>query len=360
MVMAQGVQVQVHGGGDVRPASALTQPALEALLGFRVLDFSKYVSVFTHKSAMKVTNGDSYERYEFIGDAVINFVVAKLLFDMYPRADEGFLTRIRTKLVSGKCLSQLAWHLGLHNFIIMNQRSMRHGFNTNPRILEDVFEALVGCIYLQSGMVTAKTFLLSVFQRFVDFNDILRDTNYKDGLMRYAQARGMPLPEYVVVSSASSTASFVVHVALCGRVGQGAGASKKQAEQEAARTLLGLLGGLTPQGDVNVTTVSNGSNGANNTNGANGTHSISPSSSSASLSPSLSLSSPGYESSSPGFESSGSPSPPPPPPPPPPSLPPPPPPRPPPPPPSYRYPYAYGCTPPPPPPPPPVACGATR
>lgn len=229
----------------------LTKEALEHVLGFKVIDFSKYVAVFTHKSAMKMTNNDSYERYEFIGDAVINFVVAKLLFDMFPAEDEGFLTRVRTKLVSGKCLAQLAWHLDLHNFIIMNQRSMRHGFNTNPRILEDVFEALVGCIYLDSGMVSAKTFLLSVFQRFVDFNEILRDTNYKDGLMRYAQARGFPLPEYIVVTACPDTAAaFVVHVRLNGAVGQGVGQSKKQAEQEAARHLLYMLGALTPRGDV--------------------------------------------------------------------------------------------------------------
>lgn len=232
----------------------LTQQALERVLGFKVMDFSKYITVFTHKSAMKMTNGDSYERLEFIGDAVINFVVAKLLFDMFPGEDEGFLTRIRTKLVSGKCLSQLAWHLGLQNFIIMNQRSMRHGFNTNPRILEDVFEALVGCIYLQNGMVSAKTFLLSVYQRFVDFNEIMRDTNYKDGLMRYAQARGMPLPEYAVANTpATPPSTFVVNVCLSGAVGQGIGSCKKQAEQEAARHLLYLLGGLTPHGDVGVT-----------------------------------------------------------------------------------------------------------
>lgn len=230
----------------------LTQHALEQVLGFKVLDFSPYITVFTHKSAMKLTNGESYERYEFIGDAVINFVVAKLLFDMYPGADEGFLTRVRTKLVSGKCLSKLAWQLGLHDFIIMNQRSMRHGFNTNPRILEDVFEALVGCIYLQNGMVSAKAFLLTTYQRFIDFNDVLRDTNFKDGLMRYAQARGLPLPEYAVVKTspdASSTA-FVVCATLNGISGQGAGGCKKQAEQEAARHLLHLLGGLTPCGDV--------------------------------------------------------------------------------------------------------------
>lgn len=233
--------------------TALTKESLEEVLGFKVFDFAPYITVFTHKSAMKLTQGDSYERYEFIGDACINFLVARLLFDMYPAADEGFLTRVRTKLVSGTCLSQLAWKLGLQNFIIMNQRSMRHGFNTNPRILEDVFEALVGCIYLQNGMVSAKTFLMSVFNRFVDFNEILRDTNYKDGLMRYAQARGMPLPEYTVVNTShDASIAFVVRVSLNAFVGQGMGSSKKQAEQEAARHLLYLLGGLTTNGDVCV------------------------------------------------------------------------------------------------------------
>lgn len=233
----------------------VTREALEHVLGFRVVDFGKYAPVFTHKSAMRLTNGDSYERYEFIGDAVINFVVAKMLFDMYPAADEGFLTRVRTKLVSGKCLAELAHRMGLHRFIIMNQRSMRHGFNTNPRILEDVFESLVGCVYLDLGMVSAKTFLLSVFQKYVDFNDVLRDTNYKDGLMRFAQANGAPLPEYVVVSTSTTdnnAAAFVVHVTMNGLVGRGAGPSKKHAEQEAARHMLHLMGGLSPHGDVCV------------------------------------------------------------------------------------------------------------
>lgn len=235
------------------PSTIITQDALEALLGFKVIDFAQFVPVFTHKSAMRVTQGDSYERYEFIGDAIINFVVARLLFDMFPGEDEGFLTRVRTKLVSGACLSGLAWKLGLQRFVIMNQRSLRHGFNTNPRILEDVFEALVGCIYLQHGMVAAKTFLLSVFHRFVDFNDVLRDTNYKDGLMRYAQARGFPLPEYAVVKTSPDPAvAFVVRVQLSGLAGQGCGSSKKQAEQEAAKHLLFQLGGLTATGDVGV------------------------------------------------------------------------------------------------------------
>ena len=232
--------------------STLTREALECMLECKVADFSRYVPVFTHKSAMRLTNGQSYERYEFIGDAVINFVVAKLLFDMYPDADEGVLTRLRTRLVSGKCLARLAQHLGLHRYVIMNSRSLSLGFNTNPRILEDVFESLVGCVYLDLGLVAAKSFLLGVYRRFIDFNDIARDTNYKDGLMRYAQARGMPLPEYTVVAtSADPHAAFTVRARLVtGVLGHGSGPSKKHAEQLAARELLQRLGCVSAHGEV--------------------------------------------------------------------------------------------------------------
>lgn len=229
----------------------LCRESLEQVLGFKVASFERYVPVFTHKSAMKVTNGQSYERYEFMGDAVINFVVAKLLFDLYPSKDEGFLTKVRTKLVSGKCLADLSRKLGLHNFVLMSERSLQSGFHTNPRILEDVFESLVGCVYLDLGMVAAKTFLLAVYERFIDFTDILRDTNYKDGLMRYAQARGLPLPDYIVLGTSMEAAeAFTIGVRLNGASGQGAGPSKKSAEQEAARRLLRGLGCLTPEGNV--------------------------------------------------------------------------------------------------------------
>lgn len=233
--------------------TTLDKSSLESVLGFRVNKFDLYIPVFTHKSAMRFVGGDSYERYEFMGDAVINFVVAKLLYDMFPQADEGFLSKVRTKLVSGKCLSDLSFKLGLHRFVKMSERSLKSGYNTKPRILEDVFESLVGCVYLDLGLVSAKTFLLSVYQRFIDFTDILRNTNYKDGLMRYAHARGVPLPDYVIV--ASTPQWFVIDAVVHGVAGRGAGPSKKMAEQEAAKQLLQKLGCLNAAGDVDEASV---------------------------------------------------------------------------------------------------------
>ena len=223
----------------------ITQPELELVLGFRVCDFQKYLSVFTHKSAMRDSGRGSYERYEFIGDAVINFVIAKYLYDKYPREDEGFLTRVRTKLVSGKCLSVLSQKLGLQRYIVMNQKALRQGWNTNPRILEDVYESLVGCVYLDLGLMTAKTFVLDVMERFVDFNDITRDTNYKDILMRFAQSRAMALPEYRVLSDPAVTrAGLFDIVVLVQGVPQGRGSDtcKKGAEQLAAQQALAHIG----------------------------------------------------------------------------------------------------------------------
>lgn len=236
----------------------LDQGVIEKELGFKIINFHQFKSVFTHKSATHLTKVPSYETLEFMGDAVINFLVARMLIDMFPDADEGFLTRVRTKLVEGKCLARLAQCLGLHRFIVMNDRNMQNGFNTNPRILEDVFEALVGCIYMQNGMMTAKAFLMSVFQQHVDFADMLRDTNYKDGLMRFAQAKAMPLPVYAVQETSNNpkTPLFVVRVTLGTNsfevTGTGTGTSKRDAEQQAARHALYQLGALTPAGDVCV------------------------------------------------------------------------------------------------------------
>lgn len=226
----------------------LCKELLENVLGFHVVDFSKYLSVFTHKSAMRDTGVPSYERYEYMGDAVINFVVAKYLFDRFPHADEGFLTRVRTKLVSGKFLASLSEKLGLHHLITMNRKAIQQGWNANPRIMEDVFESLVGCVYLDLGLMTAKNFLLAVIERHSNFDDVLQDTNFKDALMRHAQSNSWPLPEYRVLNDPQVTRRprFAVVAVVNGvAYGQGMDISKKGAEQRAAELTLRLLG-MTP------------------------------------------------------------------------------------------------------------------
>ena len=227
------------------PPPQVSQADLQTMLGFPVTNFSVYVRAFTHKSRAS-DKFPSNERLEFIGDAVINLVTARWLFDAFPQHQEGFLTRLRTKLVSGKTLSRLAQALQLDRFVQMNQRAMSSGWHQNPRILEDCFEALMGAIYLSEGLVTARSFLIGMYTACVDINDLIyTQDNWKDQLMRYCQQMRHELPEYDVETvrrCEGAKPTFVVTVTVFGKTGRGSGHTKKVAQQEAARATLRLLG----------------------------------------------------------------------------------------------------------------------
>ena len=209
---------------------------LDALVGTKVKDINLYIRAFTHKSALKRYEGltSSYETLEFMGDSVLGFVVTRFLFDKYEKEQEGFLTKVRTKMVRGTTLAVLAKTLEFDKWILMDEKGERNGWNTNPKILEDVFEAFVGAIYLDLGMVHAKRFILESFEK-VETN--LIDDNYKDQLMRWCQAEKLPLPEYRVDGHVNGT--FMVSVLVNGmESGCGYASTKRQAEQNAAQVLL--------------------------------------------------------------------------------------------------------------------------
>jgi ribonuclease III len=214
---------------------------LEKILGFKINNIDVYQAAFVHKSALKayLVAGcitESYERLEFMGDSVINFIITRYIFQQYQDEDEGFLTRIRTKLVCGTVLADISKKLGLQNFIVMNERGLANGWNNNDRISEDVFEALVGALYLDLGLLAAIDFVESVFKLFVDFDDIQKDNNYKDMLMRHAQAQNIKLPIYKSLDTVHAGKKiFEVHCWVNGRPsGYGRHKNKKQAEQKAA------------------------------------------------------------------------------------------------------------------------------
>jgi ribonuclease-3 len=223
-------------------SNPLTKEALEAVLGFRVLSWpGSYVTAFTHKSAVRYPGAadQSFEKLEFLGDSVLGFIVARYLYETYPEENEGFLTQMRTKLVSGKALSAIATRMGLSHLVIMSPKAMHSGFNTNPRILEDVLESLIGAIFLDAGMVAARTFVLGMIHAHVDHSALLKNTNYKDTLMQYCQARAQSLPDY---ASRPCEGGFEVVARACGREGYGRGGTKREAEQMAAQSALLSLG----------------------------------------------------------------------------------------------------------------------
>lgn len=218
--------------------SKVNRSSIEKLVGTKINDLSLYQKAFTHKSALKqyVEFEHSYETLEFIGDSVLGFVVTKWLFDRYESQQEGFLTKARTKLVRGETLAAIARKLQLHELIVMDDKGMRNGWNMNTKILEDVFEALCGAIYMDIGLLHAKEFILRIYENpeFVNMQCLLVDDNFKDHLMRYCQTNNLPLPDYRIAEHKDGI--FVIDVYVDNSfLGRGWAKSKKQAEQNSAR-----------------------------------------------------------------------------------------------------------------------------
>jgi len=208
----------------------------EKILSIKIKNAKLYDQAFLHKSAINDENPISNERLEFIG-----LVVAQHLYEKYPQENEGFLTKLRTKMVSGKSLSKIAKKLNFESFIKMNEKGLRNEWNKNPRLLEDALEAIIGAIYLDLGLEDSKQFIGNYIIN--SFNDeyLLEDTNYKDILMRFLQSRKTPnLPDYKLYKDNYSIQKlFVIHVYINGKfVSEGMHKNKKEGEQRAAKRAL--------------------------------------------------------------------------------------------------------------------------
>lgn len=215
-------------------APELDRGRIEQLVGTRIGNIDLYRTAFTHKSALKQYDlKNSYETLEFLGDAVLGFIVTKHLYDTYQTEQEGFMTKVRTKIVRGKTLADVSRRLDLGSLVLMDDKGMRHEWFKNEKILEDVFEALVGAVYLDLGILWAR----SLVQTHVLAGDVnLDDDNYKDIIMRWCQANHVPLPVYTVTGTKNQI--FEVSVAVESFAATGSGKTKKDAEQAAAQAIL--------------------------------------------------------------------------------------------------------------------------
>jgi len=217
----------------------ITKEVAEQLVATKIKNLSLYQRAFTHKSALKEYEQftESFETLEFMGDSVLGFIITKFLFDRYEHKQEGFLTKARTKLVRSETLASIADIMGLNKYIIMDEKGMRNTWNNNPKILEDVFEALVGAIYMDLGLLHAKEFVLRIYNdpKYINLDSIMIDDNFKDQLMRYCQNQNWPLPEYRVAAHHEGLFYIDIHINDA-FVARGVAKSKKQAEQNAAQT----------------------------------------------------------------------------------------------------------------------------
>ena len=242
-----------------------------------------YRNAFVHRSYCTMKNADietgnercpegclllqemSYERLEYLGDAILGMIVARYLYERYPDQNEGFLSKIRTKIVNGKMLGHLAKQIGFPKFAIISKQIEESQGRDNYKTMEDIFEAFIGAIYMDfqndeititkskniptpnsilllsgAGFHIAEIWVVSIMEKHLDFAELIQSkTNFKDMLVRFMQHTYQDAPRFFEVSvdmkQNKKTFTYCVKDRAGAVIGTAQGASKKDAENNAAR-----------------------------------------------------------------------------------------------------------------------------
>ncbi|HQS53034.1 MAG TPA: ribonuclease III, partial [Daejeonella sp.] len=213
---------------------------LENLLGFVPGNLRLYRMAFRHRSvAVELKNGtkNSNERLEFLGDAILGSVVAEILFKMYPYKDEGFLTEMRSKIVSRANLNQLAKRLGLDEHIEYDNRLIGHN-NKQGSLLGDTFEAMIGAVYMDKGYNFTRNFLINrIIKPHIDIHTLeLTETNFKSKIIEWCQRHGKDISfEIIANEEGENSKLFTIQISVDGEnCAIGRDYNKKNAEKLAA------------------------------------------------------------------------------------------------------------------------------
>lgn len=215
---------------------------LQKTICYNFKDRALLECAMTHKSCKKPFNN---ERLEFLGDAVVDLVIGEYLFDRFPQYQEGKLSKIRALIVNEEGLAKLARAIGLNECIYLSLAEESNKGRDKPSILADAFEALIGAVFLESGLEEAKKIILFWVKKFydqVDFEHIISD--YKTSLQEVTQAEFGVIPEYILIQEIGPDhqKSFEMAIKIADKeYARAVGSSKKQAQQECARLAYGML-----------------------------------------------------------------------------------------------------------------------
>lgn len=217
--------------------------AIEQVVGHRFADRTLLARALTHPSAGEgSSSGHDYERLEFLGDAVLGLIVVEEIFDRFPGMGEGDMTKLKISVVSGGVLADTAAHLGISQHIVTGRSEQGTGDRGLRSALENVYEALVGALYIDGGVDAARTFVVSSLGDRIDPSTIERASldHPKSALQEVLQARGLaPVYRIVAEEGPPHDRRFTAEVSVSGQVeGSGTGDSKKQAEMVAAARAL--------------------------------------------------------------------------------------------------------------------------
>lgn len=243
---------------EVRRLSQNVGP-LEDRIGYHFRDLGLLEHALTHRSrAHEDASGGvvDNESLEFLGDAVLGFVVSDILFQRFPTHSEGYKSKIKASIVSTVSLARLAASIDLGRYLMLGRGEEKTGGRGKNAILADSFEALIAAIYLDGGVDAAREFIVSCFRPLIDSGgDRVAEASFtedwKSELQEWLQAAGRGLPDYQVtaIEGPDHRRRFDVEVLVGGvSVGRAQGKSKKEAEQQAARAALTELRSSTKDG----------------------------------------------------------------------------------------------------------------
>jgi len=215
---------------------------LKDKLAYEPHEVGWFATALTHRSAARSHN----ERLEFLGDAVLNLLVAEHLFRVFPQADEGDLSRLRARLVSAEPLAELASELTVGEVLQLGSGELKSGGFRRQSILADAFEAICGALYLDGGLEAARRVLIPLIEpRIAQLPAPAELKDAKTRLQEYLQSRGLPLPRYEVERTEGEAHAQTFWVACevgpLGLSAVGRGASRRRAEQDAAEQILGAI-----------------------------------------------------------------------------------------------------------------------
>lgn len=222
--------------------------ALMREIGYRFSDASLLRLALTHRSR----GANNYERLEFLGDSILGFVVADLLYHKFPALAEGKLSRMRSSLVRKETLATVAREIGLSEYLILGEGELKSGGFNRDSILADTVEGVIGALYLDADFDTARDFIYRYFEP--HFERISEESTFKDAKSRLQEAmqkQGLALPNYEIVQTAGHQhdQEFTVECSLSELPisSQATARSRRSAEQKAAAKVLKLVADKHPK-----------------------------------------------------------------------------------------------------------------
>lgn len=228
----------------VTEAEKIDWVLLKKKIGCPIINKDLFLEAFRHRSHQECSGPEakpSNERLEFLGDAIVNFCIGEFVFREFTGAPEGDLTKMRSTLVSREYMAKKGKELEIGQFMLLGEGEERSGGRSKNSILSNALEAIIGAIYLDTGMDSVRDFLNNTI--LLNYREILvsEGNNYKGDLLEYLQKNHLPSPKYVTKKESGPDHKRIYTVAV--KVGQdvlgtGIGKNKKTAEQEAARLAL--------------------------------------------------------------------------------------------------------------------------